>query len=80
MLERFASSGVRTSLLARAEALAVGQGAQHAWLTTWVGNARALAFYPRRGYTEHGPATYVFQGEDVENRLFVKALTARVAP
>lgn len=80
VLERFASRGVGTSLLARAEALAAAQGAQHIWLTTWIGNTRALAFYPRRGYTEYGPATYVFQGESVENRLFVKALTVGVAP
>ena len=80
VLERFASSGVGTSLLARAEALAAAQGAQHTWLTAWAGNARALAFYPRRGYAECGPTTYVFQGENIENRLFVKALTVRVAP
>ena len=80
VLQRFASSGVGTSLLARAEALAAAQGAQHTWLTAWVGNARALAFYRRRGYAECGPTTYVFQGENIENRLFVKALTVRVAP
>ena len=75
VLERFASSGVGTSLLTRAEALAAAQGAQHTWLTAWVGNTRALTFYARRGYTELGPTTYVFQGENIENRLFVKALT-----
>jgi len=80
VLERFALSGIGTSLLTRAEALAVAQGAQHAWLTVWVGNTRALAFYPRRGYADLGPTTYVFQGENIENRLFVKALTARVEP
>lgn len=80
VLERFASRGVGTNLLTKAEALAAAQGAQHAWLTAWVGNTRALAFYPRRGYTELGPTTYVFQGENIENRLFVKALTVRVSP
>jgi GNAT superfamily N-acetyltransferase len=80
VLERLASSGVGTGLLTRAEALAAAQGAQHAWLTAWVGNTRALAFYLRRGYTELGPTAYVFQGERIENRLFVKALAARVAP
>ena len=80
VLERFASSGVGTSLLNSAEALAAAQGAQHTWLTAWVDNTRALAFYPRRGYTEYGPTTYVFQGENIENRLLVKELTVRVAP
>lgn len=80
VLERFASSGVGTSLLTRGEALAAAQGARHTWLIAWVGNTRALDFYLRRGYTELGPTTYVFQGENIENRLFVKALTVRVAP
>jgi ribosomal protein S18 acetylase RimI-like enzyme len=80
VLDRFTSNGVGTSLLTRAEALAVAQGAQHAWLTAWVGNSRALAFYPRRGYTDLGATTFVFQGENIENRLFVKALTVRLAP
>ena len=77
VLERFTSTGIGTSLLARAEALAVAEGAQHAWLTAWVGNTRAMAFYRRRGYIELGPTTYVFQGETIENRLFFKALTVR---
>jgi len=77
VLERFASSGVGTGLLAKAEALAAAHGGQHTWLTTWVGNTRALAFYLRRGYTELGPTTYIFQGEHIENRLFVKALADR---
>ena len=80
VLGRFASSGIGTGLLTRAETLAVAHGAQHTWLTAWVGSTRALAFYPRRGYIELGPTTYVFQGEHIENRLFVKALTVRIAP
>ena len=77
--ERFASCGVGTGLLTRSEALAAAAGAQHIWLTAWVGNIRALAFYSRRGYTDNGPATCVVQGEHIENRLLVKTLTARVA-
>ncbi len=64
VLERFASNGVGTSLLTRAEALAAAQGAQHTWLTVWVGNTRALAFYPRRGYTELGPTDLRLSGRE----------------
>jgi len=45
------------------------------WATVWVGNERALGFYPRRGYELLGSPTYTFQGETHENRLFGKALT-----
>jgi hypothetical protein len=44
------------------------------WLTAWVGNARALAFYPRCGYQDFGPTIYEFRGEQHGNRLFAKAL------
>lgn len=74
--ERFAGQGIGTQLLARAERLAVSHGARRAWLTVWTGNARALAFYPRRGYRDAGPTTYTFEGEQYENRLFVKQLAA----
>lgn len=72
--EPFAGRGLGTTLLAEAEALAASGGATHAWLTAWVGNARALAFYPRRGYAELGPTPYIFEGEQHENRLFAKPL------
>ncbi len=42
VLERFASSGIGTGLLTRAETLAVAHGAQHAWLTAWVGKGLGL--------------------------------------
>lgn len=74
MLERFAGRGLGTRLLAQAEALAAAGGACRIWLTAWIGNARALAFYPRRGYDAVGKTQYEFGGERYENRLFAKGL------
>lgn len=72
VLERFAGRGLGTRLLAQAEALAAAGGASRIWLTAWIGNARALAFYPRRGYEAVGTTQYEFGGERYENRLFAK--------
>ncbi|MFH7346884.1 GNAT family N-acetyltransferase, partial [Pseudomonas syringae pv. tagetis] len=44
--------------------------------TVWIGNPRALAFYPRRGYEVKGSPHYEFQSETHENRQFTKQLMA----
>lgn len=71
---RFAGIGVGTALLATIEATMADEGVDRLWLTTWVGNARALAFYPRRGYVDVGATLYVFEQEAHENRVFAKTL------
>ena len=70
----FAGKGVGTMLLARSEELARARGAGSLWLTAWVGNRRALAFYARRGYADVGATTYEFEDEQYENRVFVRPL------
>lgn len=72
--ERFTGRGLGRSLLARMEAAVAEEGDAVLWLTAWIGNARALAFYPRAGYAELGPTVFSFEGEDHENRLFAKRL------
>lgn len=72
--ERFTGQGIGVALLAAAEALAARHGRRTLWLTAWVGNARALAFYPRHGFEDRGSTPFVFEGESHENRLFAKAL------
>lgn len=72
--ERFTGRGVGTALLGRIEAIAAADGRDALWLTTWVGNARALAFYPARGYVDVGSSLYVFEAEAHENRVFAKGL------
>ena len=72
----FIRRGVGCQLLRRAETLASKEGASTLWLTAWVGNTRALAFYASQGYEPLGSTEYTFEGEAFENRLFAKALRA----
>ena len=72
----FVRQGVGQRLLQRSEALARAEGASTLWLTAWVGNRRALAFYASQGYELLGSTEYTFGGEAFENRLFAKMLGA----
>lgn len=72
--ERFTGLGIGYSLLQAAKRQACAGGASLLWATVWVGNERALAFYPRRGYELAGSPSYNFQNETHENRLFTKRL------
>ncbi|OPA88077.1 GNAT family N-acetyltransferase [Pseudomonas fluorescens] len=77
--ERFTGLGIGYLLLQAAEQRAAAGGASLLWATVWVGNERALGFYPRRGYEVMGEPTYSFQGETHGNRLFGKALKFKAA-
>jgi GNAT superfamily N-acetyltransferase len=70
----FVRRGVGSLLLRNVEGLARAAGASTLWLTAWIGNARALAFYANQGYQEVGSTDHEFENERFENRLFVKAL------
>ncbi|MEE4308007.1 GNAT family N-acetyltransferase [Pseudomonas viridiflava] len=72
--ERFTGLGVGKRLLKAAEQQAALGGALLLWATVWVGNDRALDFYPQMGYGLEGAPIYVFQGEAHENRLYAKRL------
>ncbi|OWP73505.1 GNAT family N-acetyltransferase [Pseudomonas sp. K2I15] len=74
--ERFTGLGLGYRLLQTAEQCAGLGGASLLWATVWVGNERALGFYPRCGYELLGEPTYTFQNETHENRLFGKMLHA----
>ena len=78
--EPFTAAQVGTRLLARAEALAADAGATVLWLTPWVHNHRAIAFYRRRGYVDHGLTWFTFEGESHENRVFAKRLAEAGPP
>ena len=77
--EPFTGRGVGRDLLRVAEKAAAARGAEMLWLTAWVGNSRALSFYPRCGYDDLGEVMYTFQGESHANRLFGKRVR-HVAP
>ena len=71
----FLRSGVGSSLLASAERAATERGASVLWLTPWVHNAGALAFYNRRGYQDLGPIeSPSFEGTSHPNRFLAKLL------
>jgi ribosomal protein S18 acetylase RimI-like enzyme len=72
--EPFTGRGLGKALLSQAQAHAAAQGAAVLWLTCWVRNTRALAFYARQGYAELGSTDYEFEGERHENRVFAKTL------
>ncbi len=72
----FIRQGIGSLLLRHVEALARAAGASTLWLTAWVGNARALAFYAGQGYAELGSTDHEFENERFENSLFAKALVA----
>ena len=77
--EPFTGKHVGTMLLSQAEYLASQGGASVLWLTPWVHNHRALAFYLRRGYEDFGLTYFTFQGESHENRVHAKHLRAASA-
>ena len=74
--EPFTGVKVGTKLLAEAENLATSAGATVIWLTPWVHNHRALAFYARRGYRDFGLTYFTFEGESHENRVLAKLIDA----
>jgi GNAT superfamily N-acetyltransferase len=76
----FLRQGVGRQLLKHVEALAAAEGASALWLTAWIGNERALAFYASQGYEELGSTEYSFEGQAFENRLFAKALRSIPPP
>lgn len=72
--ERFTGHGIGRQLLLQAETCARQLGASRLWATVWVGNERALGFYPRQGYTHLGTPLYSLQDETHANYLFAKML------
>lgn len=74
---RSAGSGVGTALLREAEDRAAREGAATLWLIVWAENSKALAFYARRGYEELGVASYVFESDQYETRVFARPLQGK---
>ncbi len=70
----FQRQGVGKALLEAAENRARALKAPSLWLTAWVGNVGALAFYPQVGYKDAGATQYAINGINYENRVFVKTL------
>jgi ribosomal protein S18 acetylase RimI-like enzyme len=70
----FQRQGLGKAFLLAAEARAKALQASSLWLTAWIGNVGALAFYPKIGYKDAGSMQYAINGINYENRIFAKAL------
>ena len=75
--EPFTGQGLGRALLHDAEAQAVARGATILWLTPWVGNARALAFYAALGCADVGRTWFEMGDTRHENRVLTKSLQLR---
>jgi diamine N-acetyltransferase len=73
--EPFTSANIGTKLLAHTEQLTANGGATVLWLSAWVHNLRAIAFYLKRGYTDCGVTYFTFEAESHENKVFAKLIT-----
>ena len=72
--EPFTRAGVGSALLRQAEAAAAQAGCTALWLSPWVHNERALAFYARHGYINLGLTTFLMEGEAIDNYALSKSL------
>ena len=69
---RFQRRGIGAQLLARAEAHVAAGGGPGLWLSTWCGNANALAFYAVRSYAVIGAVDHVIEGTRYENKVLAR--------
>jgi diamine N-acetyltransferase len=70
-------SGLGRLLIQATENAVKHAGLGALWLSAWVNNANALAFYSHLGYQDVGLANYVIQGQSFENRILYKAVSPR---
>ena len=74
ILDRFSRVGLGSKMLQSVERECLDRGVADLWLTTWIGNSRALKFYERSGYRDMGPTYFAHAGARYENRLLAKSL------
>ena len=72
----FQGRGAAARLMDAAIATAVARGARTLWLGVWERNARAIAFYGKRGFADVGAQRFVL-GSDVQtDRVLARAIGA----
>lgn len=67
--EYFQGKGIGTKLLGHVSDI---YGNKY-WLTTWVYNSKAIAFYKHLGFTEVGLTYFILEGEKHKNLIFKKS-------
>ncbi|AMC36020.1 GNAT family N-acetyltransferase [Janthinobacterium sp. B9-8] len=68
--EVFTSQGLGSKLLAYCEEIIASRTY---WLSSNSNNHRAIAFYARQGFVQHGVTYFEFGGNRYENKVLVKA-------
>ncbi|NHQ87932.1 GNAT family N-acetyltransferase [Iodobacter sp. HSC-16F04] len=68
--EMFTGQGLGSKLLAYCEEII---GSHHYWLSANINNHRAIAFYARQGFVQHGVTYFELGGNQYENKVLVKA-------
>ncbi|MBI5720426.1 MAG: GNAT family N-acetyltransferase [Burkholderiales bacterium] len=71
--------GVGRMLLRHAASLAATAGCPGLWLTAWVENTKARAFYAAEGFVDVGRCDYVFEDRAYENCIYLRRGVAHAA-
>ena len=67
-------TGVADRLMERFLREAGARGARSVWLQAFAGNPRALAFYRRWGFVDHGPYELICEGLVLPHRMLARGL------
>ena len=70
----FHGGGVATLLMDATIDAAVARGARTLWLGVWERNARAIAFYARRGFADVGAQRFALGGDVQTDRVMARAI------
>lgn len=74
LLHRFHGSGVGAGLMAAAAEAARARGAERLLLGVYGGNARAIAFYTRQGFSEAGVRKFLVGANVYDDLVLARAL------
>jgi ribosomal protein S18 acetylase RimI-like enzyme len=70
--QAFQRRNVGRTFMALAEERCRAAGHETLWLTAWVGNIAARAFYQTLGYQDVGVTQYLIEGQPYENKVLAK--------
>ena len=70
-------SGLAHELMDEAMAIATGTGIDSIWLNVWEHNARAIAFYRKRGFVDAGASTFELGDEKQTDRTMWRSVQVR---
>ena len=74
---KWIGSGVAQELLAQVISHATLHGAETLWLSVWIENERAVAFYRKSGFETIGTSTFLM-GEDLQNDFIMQRVIPKL--